>query len=74
MDASLNGDSVVNHFWVSVTLIYDIVSRIIVSGAYLLYHLRWKSQNWCVDSSSDGGVVHNILCHFYLDIDVCPQF
>ena len=32
--------SVAYHFWVTVTLIFDLVFRIIVSGAYLLYSLR----------------------------------
>ena len=32
--------SVANHFWVTVTLTSDLVFRIIVSGAYLLYYLR----------------------------------
>ena len=49
-------------------LTYDLVSRIIVSGAYLLYYLMLdllyymmqESQIWYVDSSWDGGVVHII--------------
>ena len=32
--------SVAYHFWVTVTLTSDLVFRIIVSGAYLLYFLR----------------------------------
>ena len=32
--------SVGYHFWVTVTLTSDLVLRIIVSGAYLLYYLR----------------------------------
>ena len=32
------------HFSVTVILTYDLVSRIIVSGAYLLYNLRLESQ------------------------------
>ena len=55
-------------------LTYDLVSRIIVSGAYLLYYLMKESQIWCVDSSWDGGVVHTILGHFDLDIDFWPHF
>ena len=31
---------VLYHFWVTVTLTSDLVFRIIVSGAYLLYYLR----------------------------------
>ena len=52
-------------------LTYDLVSRIIVSGAYLLYYLMKESQIWCVDSSWDR-VVHTILGHF--DIDFWPYF
>ena len=52
---------------------YDKVSRIIVSGAYLLYHLMKESQIWCVDSSWDGGVMHTILGHFDLNIDFWPH-
>ena len=46
-----------------MTLTYDIVSSIIVSRAYNLYHLRKQSKIWCVDSSWGGGVVHTILGH-----------
>ena len=52
----------------------DLVSRIIVSGAYLQYYLIYESHIWCVDSSWDGGVVHTILGHFDLDIDFWPHF
>ena len=52
-----------------MTWTYDVVSRIIVSGAYSLYYFREKSQIWCVDSSWNGGVGHTILSHFDLDID-----
>ena len=55
-------------------LTYDLVSRIIMSGAYLLYYLMKESQIWYVDSSWDGGVVHTVLGHFYLDIDFWPHF
>ena len=55
-------------------LTYDLVSRIIVSRAYLLYYLMYESQIWCVDSSWDGGVVHTILCHFDFDIDFWSNF
>ena len=55
-------------------LTYDLVSRMIVSGAYLLYYLMQEFQIWCVDSSLDGGVVHTILGHFDLDIDFWPNF
>ena len=37
-------------FWVTVTLTSDLVFRIIVSRAYLLYYLRQESQILCVDA------------------------
>ena len=46
-----------------MTMIYGIVSRLIVSGAYLLYYLL------CVDLSWGGGVIHTILGHFDLGVD-----
>ena len=39
--------SVMYHFWVTVTLTSDVVLRIIVPGAYLLYSLRLEFQIWC---------------------------
>ena len=55
-------------------LTYDLVSRIIVTGEYLLYYLMQESQIWCVDSSWDGGAVTTILGHFDIDIDFWPHF
>ena len=51
------------HFRVTVTLTltFDLVFRIIVSGAYLLYYLRWESQIWCVDASWDDEVSRTII-------------
>ena len=43
--------SVAYHFQVTVILTSDLVFRIIVSGAYLLYYLRYEFQIWCVDAS-----------------------
>ena len=45
--------SVAYHFLVTVilTLTSDLVFRIIVSGAYLLYYLRKEFQIWFVDAS-----------------------
>ena len=40
---------------VTVTMTFDLVFRIIMSGAYLLYYLRKESQIWCVNASGDGG-------------------
>ena len=55
--------SVAYHFWVSVTLTFtsDLVFRIIMSGAYLLYYLRKESQVWCVDASWNDKVSHTII-------------
>ena len=39
------------NFRVTVTLTSDLVFRIIVSGAYLLYYLRKEFQIWFVDAS-----------------------
>ena len=47
----------------------DLISRIILFGAYLIYYFREESQIQCVDSSWDGRVVHTILGHFDLNID-----
>ena len=55
-------------------LTYDLVSRINMSGANLLYYLMYESQICCVDSSLDGGVMRTILGHFDLDIDFWPHF
>ena len=45
--------SVAFHFQVTVTLTLtpDLVFVIIVSGAYLLYYLRYEFQIWCVNAS-----------------------
>ena len=39
----------------------DLVCRIIVSRIYLLYHLRWESQIFCMDTSLDADVSHTIF-------------
>ena len=49
------------HSRVTVTLTSDLVFRIIVSRAYLLYYLRWESQIWCVDAACDDKVSHTII-------------
>ena len=49
------------HFRVTVTLTSDLVFRIIVSGAYLLYYLRQESQIWCVDAYWDDEVSGTII-------------
>ena len=45
---------------VTLTLTSDLVFRIIMSGAYLLYYLRKESQIWCVDASWDDEVWRTI--------------
>ena len=44
-----------------MTLTSDLVLKIIVSGAYLLYSLSLEFQIWCVDASWDGKVSHSIF-------------
>ena len=46
----------------------DILSRIIVSKAYLLYKLRKESQIWCIDASLDGDMSQTILDHCNRDL------
>ena len=55
--------SVAYHFRVTVTLTLtsDLVFRIIVSGAYILYYLRYEFQIWCVDASCDDEVSRTII-------------
>ena len=60
MDTSWDG-SVALHFWVTVTLTFDLVFRIIVPRAYLLYHLRKESQILYVNASCDGEVLRTII-------------
>ena len=49
------------HFRVTVTLTSDLVFRIIMSRAYLLYYLRKESQIWCVDAFLDDEVSLTII-------------
>ena len=44
-----------------MTLTIDLVLRIIVSRAYLLYSLSEESQIWCVDASWDEEVLLTII-------------
>ena len=55
--------SVAYHFRVTVTLALtsDLVFRIMVSGAYLLYYMKQESQIWCVDASWDDKVPRTII-------------
>ena len=49
------------HFRVTVTLTSDLVFRIIMFRAYLLYYLRYVSQIWCVDASWEEEVLRTII-------------
>ena len=73
LDTSLDADA-----WHTILggriLTYDLISRIIVSGTYLLYYLMQESKIWCADFYLDGGVLQTIWGHFDLDIDFCPHF
>ena len=52
-----------------MTLTSELVLRIIVSRAYLLYSLSEEFQIWCVDASWDSGVSFTIfLGHCDLDL------
>ena len=66
--------SVTNHFWVTVTLTFDLVLKnyCVQSISPILFDVGIPI--WAGDSSLDGGVVHTILCHFDLDIDFWPHF
>ena len=51
------------HFWVTVTLTFDLVFRIIVSGAYLIYTQKKKfSQYLCFLIKST--ILHILLSNF----------
>ena len=39
----------------------DLISRIILSGAYLIYYLREESQICCMDTSLEADVSHTIF-------------
>ena len=47
---------------------HDLISILIVSGSYLIYYLREKSQICCMDTSLDADVSHTILGHCDLDL------
>ena len=58
--------------WVTVTLTSELVFRIIMSGAYLLYNLRYESQIWCLGAYLDGGVSCIFMGNCDLDLDFRP--
>ena len=56
MGASWDGRVSLIIFGVTVTLIFDLVLRIFVSRAYLVYYLSFESHICCLVASWDGGV------------------
>ena len=52
--------------------VLDLVSRLIVSGAYLIYKLRQESQTSCMDASLDADKSHIILG--LCDLDLTTSF
>ena len=51
---------------------HHLMFRIILSGAYLIYHLREESQNCCMGTSLDADQSHTILGH--CDLGLWPSF
>ena len=49
-----------------------LISRIILSGAYLIYYLREESKICCMDTSLGADMSHTILGH--CDLDLWPSF
>ena len=48
----------------------DQISRIILSGAYLIYYRREESKICCMDTSLDADVSHTILLTVILIFDL----
>ena len=46
----------------------DLISTIIVPGAYFIYYLREEFQILCLGTSLDADVSHTILGHCDLDL------
>ena len=53
-----------------MTLTSDLVLRIIVSRAYLIYSLSEEFKIWCVDASWDSGVMYHIWVTVTLTSDL----
>ena len=62
----LGRQSVMYQFWGICDL--DLVSRKIVSGAYLVYYFREAPRIWCGNESLEAHKSHIFLDHFDLDI------
>ena len=57
--------------WPSLTYQFcdlDLISRIILSGAYFIYYFREEIQICCMDTSVYADVSYTILGHCYLDL------
>ena len=70
---SLVLQSVLYCFHVTATLTSGIWSRQIMSGAYLLYYLRWLSQICYVDTSWGCGVTFCFLFNVTLTSDLSSR-
>ena len=46
----------------------DLISRIVVSGAYLIYCFKEESPIYCMDTSLDADVSYTISGHYDLDL------
>ena len=62
----LGWHGVMYQFWGHCYL--DLVSRIIVSGAYLINYLREESRIWCMDASLDADMSRTIFDHCDFDL------
>ena len=58
------------HF--QLTMTSDLVFRIVISGKYLLYYLRWESQIWRMGASLGADMSRTILGH--CDLRLWPSF
>ena len=61
-------------FWVTVTLTSDLVFKNYCAQSISPILFDVGIPIWGGDSSWDGRVVHTILSHFDLDIDLWPHF
>ena len=56
------------HLGMAECQVSDLISRIIVSGAYLIYYFREESHVCCMNTFLDADVSHTILGHCDLDL------
>ena len=57
-------------FQITVTLTFDLVLRMILLSAYLIYSLRKEFQIWCVYASWDGDVTYHFRVTVTLTSDL----